>query len=76
MKNEMDVLHLDERQRLSWLLANRATLIVVGLVWLGMIAWEIAQHRTPWFLILMVPAFGLLRFGMYKVFVRRGWGVS
>ena len=32
MSNEMDLMHLDERQRLAWLMANRGTLIDGGLV--------------------------------------------
>ena len=65
MKSEMDVLGLDERQRLFWLLANRATLIVVGLVWIGMIFWQWTHGRTDWFLIAMVPTFALVRWGFY-----------
>lgn len=38
MKNEMDVLKMDELQRQCWLRANRATLMLVGLLWLGLIA--------------------------------------
>jgi hypothetical protein len=71
MKTEMDALNLDERQRFYWLKANRVTLMLVGLVWLGMIAWELAHGQTPWFLIIMVPVFGLLRFGLYQLYARR-----
>lgn len=72
MKNEMDVLKMDERQRLYWLLANRATLMIVGLVWIGMIAYETAQrHVIPYFLIIMVPVFGWIRFMVYKYYARR-----
>ena len=70
MKNEMDAMGFDERQRLAWLLANRATLIVVGLVWLGLIAWELSQSRQPWFLMAMVPGFALVRLGFYRWFMR------
>ena len=66
MKTEMDVLDLDERQREAWLKANRATLMIVGLVWLGMIVWESDHGRTPWFLIAMVPVIALLRWGFYR----------
>ena len=72
MKSEMDVLSMDERQRLSWLRANRVTLMFVGLVWLGLIAWELSSGKTPWFLIAMVPVFGLFRFATYKYFLARG----
>lgn len=71
MKSEMDVLSMDERQRLSWLRANRITLMIVGLVWLGMIGWELANGRAPWFLIVMVPVFGLVRLVAYKVCIAR-----
>jgi len=71
MKNEMDLLRMDERQRLSWLLANRATLIVVGIVWIAVVLWEAAQSRVHWFLIWAVPAFGLIRYGFYRFYNRR-----
>lgn len=70
MKTEMDVLNMDERQRWCWLLANRGTLIFVGICWLGMIARELAQERTPWFLIAMVPVFAATRFLLYRYYKR------
>ncbi len=72
MKNEMELLSMDERQRQSWLQANRLTLILVGLVWLGMILWEMGQGHPPWFLIVMLPVFALVRLGAYQWFQRRG----
>jgi hypothetical protein len=73
MKNEMDVLNLDERQKLYWLMANRVTLIIVGLVWIGMIIYEAtSRHIIPYFLIAMVPVFGLVRLLFYKYYARRG----
>jgi hypothetical protein len=72
MKTEMDIMRLDERRRLCWLKANRVTLMVVGLCWLGLIGWELAQGRTPLVLIFLVPVFALLRFGVYKLYARRG----
>ena len=72
MKTEMDLMRMDERQRSAWLLANRATLMVVGLTWLGMIAWELAHRRTPLFLLAMVPAFALLRLLLYLLYSHRG----
>lgn len=72
MGTEMDVLGMDERQRTAWLLANRATLIAVGLVWLGMIGWEAGHGRVPLFLIAMVPAFALLRLGFFLAYARVG----
>lgn len=71
MKNEMDVMRMDERQRLCWLLANRATLLIVGLIWIGMIGWELLHERIPYFLIIMVPVFALARLALYQVYARR-----
>ena len=71
-KSEMDVMGMDERQRNAWLRANRATLIAVGLCWLGMIAWELSQQRTPVFLLAMVPVFAAIRFGFYLCYSRTG----
>ncbi len=70
MKNEMDSLGMDERDRLAWLKANRVTLIFVGLVWIGMIARELSQGRTPLFLLAMVPVIALLRYGAFRYFTR------
>jgi hypothetical protein len=67
----MDVMRLDERQRVAWLLANRMTLMAVGLTWLGMIGWEAAGRSLSLvFLIAMVPAFALLRAGSYLYYTR------
>ena len=71
MKNEMDVMKMDERQRLCWLLANRATLLIVGLIWIGMIVWELLHQRVPYFLVIMVPVFALARLALYHVYARR-----
>ena len=65
MNTEMDIMDLDERQRSAWLQANRVTLMLVGLTWIGMILWELAQERFPTFLITMVPVFALVRFLTY-----------
>jgi len=70
MKSEMDAMNLDERQRCAWLAANRFTLIIVGLIWLGMIAWELAHSNVPVFLIAMVPVIALLRFAVYRIYSR------
>ena len=70
MKSEMDVMGMDERQRLAWLSANRATLMLVGLLWLGMIGWELVQRRVPVFLIVMVPVIAAVRFGLYLYYAR------
>jgi hypothetical protein len=66
MNNEMDVMRMDERQRLSWLRANRLTLMAVGVVWLGMIGWQLGHGVVPWFLIAMVPAFAAIRAVAYR----------
>jgi hypothetical protein len=70
MKTEMDVMNLDERQRCAWLAANRFTLIVLGLIWLGMIAWELAHGSMPVFLIAMIPVIALLRLVVYRIYSR------
>lgn len=70
MISEMDIMGLDERQRGHWLLANRATLMFVGLVWLLMIAFELTEGRTPVFLLAMVPVFAGTRFGFYFFYAR------
>ena len=70
MKTEMDALRMDERERWCWLLANRGTLILVGICWLGMIGYELSQDHTPWFLIAMVPFFAGTRFLLYLYYRR------
>lgn len=70
MTNEMDVMRMDERQRRAWLLANRATLFIVGIVWIGMIFWELVHRHVPYFMVVMVPAFALVRFAFYRRYVR------
>jgi len=72
MKSEMDLMRMDERQRLSWLRANRVVLMLIGVIWLCMIGWEFLQHRTPWFMIAAVPAVALIRLSLYKYFIRQG----
>jgi len=71
MKNEMDVLKMDELQRQCWLLANRATLMLVGLLWLGLIAWEAAHGTVPWFLIMMVPTIAFVRSVFYFIYMKK-----
>ncbi len=70
MATEMDIMRMDERQRLAWLQANRVTLILVGLTWIAMIVYEIACQRFPTFLITMVPVFALARFLTYRYYQR------
>lgn len=66
-------MNMDERQKLYWLMANRVTLMIVGLVWIGMIVYEAAQNRDiPYFLIILVPIFALMRLAAYKYYARRG----
>ena len=66
MTGEMDILRMDERQRLAWLRANRVTLMLVGLTWIGMIVWEMFHGRFPKFLVTMVPVFALVRFLVFR----------
>ncbi len=70
MKSEMDLMRMDERQRFHWLRANRATLMIVGAVWLLMIAFELSEGRTPEFLLVMVPIFAGVRFGFFYYYAR------
>lgn len=67
----MKIMNLDERQRYCWLAANRFTLLIVGLVWIGLIGWDLWQGHIPVFLILMVPFFALVRFISYRLYLRR-----
>lgn len=71
MKNEMELMRMDERQRLAWFMANRGTLIAVGAVWIGMIGWELTHGRVPAFLLTMVPVFALFRAGLYHFYSAR-----
>jgi hypothetical protein len=76
MKNEMDLMNMDERQRLAWFMANRGTLIAVGAVWIGMIGWELTHGRVPAFLLIMVPVFALFRAGLYVLYSSRPFAGS
>jgi uncharacterized membrane protein len=64
-------MNMDERQRICWLQANRVTLILVGLVWIGMIGFELVAREVPYSLLIMVPIFAVIRFAAYKVYTRR-----
>ena len=70
MRSEMDIMRMDERQRFHWLQANRATLMIVGVVWLLMIGAEFLNGRVPMFLIAMVPTFAGARLGLYLFYAR------
>jgi len=72
MKSEMDVMNMDERQRMAWLMANRATLIIVGVLWLGVIGLELLRGRTPIVMIVLVPVIALVRFIFYRRYVGAG----
>ena len=69
--NEMTLLKMDRRQREAWLLANRATLMAVGLLWLGLIAVELLAGRTPIVLIALVPVIALVRLAFYRYYRTR-----
>ena len=71
MRTEMDLLNMDERQRLAWFMANRGTVIAVGAMWIGMIGWELTHGRVPTFMIFMVPVFALLRAGLFGFYCSR-----
>lgn len=71
MKTEMDALRMSEEERRWWLEANRVTLMVVGLVWLGMVGYRLWQGEAAGFLIAMVPAFAMVRLLAYQHFKRR-----
>ena len=68
MTNEMNLMKMDERQRLIWFMANRGTLITVGAVWIGMIGWELTHGRVPTFLAIMMPVFAIIRAGLYFLY--------
>jgi hypothetical protein len=70
MKNEMDIMKMDAPRRYAWLRANRVTLMIVGIVWLGMIVRQWANGENAWFLILMVPVFALTRLAAY-LYIKR-----
>ncbi len=70
MKTEMDALRMDERQRLAWLRANRATLLAIAVAWFGMIVWDLVHDRVPLFLLVMVPVFALVRLAFYLYYAR------
>ena len=70
MKNEMDIMSMDERQRYSWLQANRITLFCVGVVWIGLIVCELIRGGTPYFMIAMVPVLAGVRLLLYRYFIR------
>jgi hypothetical protein len=74
MKSEMDLLGMTGVERLCWLRANRITLVIVGLVWIGMIVERLVAGVFPLFLIFMVFVFATLRFGLYRFF-RWGYGI-
>ncbi|MEW5924616.1 MAG: hypothetical protein AB1746_11570 [Candidatus Zixiibacteriota bacterium] len=72
MKDEMDAMKMDERQRLCWYKANRALIFFIFLVWLFMIASEFNNGRIPYFLLIMIPVFALARLVFYKLYSRKG----
>ena len=76
MKNEMELMRMDERQRLAWFMANRGTVIAVGAVWIGMIGWDLTHGRVPAFLLVMVPVFALFRAGLYRFYCARPFAGS
>jgi F0F1-type ATP synthase assembly protein I len=51
---------------------NSSDELLVGLVWLGMIGWQLGHGTTPWFLIVMVPVVGVFRYLTYLHYQRIG----
>jgi hypothetical protein len=74
MKNEMEILGMTGVERLCWLRANRITLMIVGVVWIGMIVERLTAGVLPLFLIAGLFGFAAIRFGLYRFF-RWGYGV-
>lgn len=70
MKDEMDILKMSAPDRICRLRANRITLMIVGLIWIGMILHQLFSGTVPGFLIAMVPVFALIRLGMYAYYKR------
>jgi len=70
-KTEMDAMNFDERQRYCWLAANRVTLMIVGLVWIGLIIRDLINQQPPWLMIAFIPVFALVRFIAYRIYLRR-----
>lgn len=75
MKNEMELLGMTGVERLCWLRANRTTLMLVGLVWIGMIVERLIAGTFPLFLIVALFVFAAIRFGLYRFF-RWGYGLE
>jgi len=71
MKSEMDYLRMDERQRLCWLMANRAIIFVIFIAWAGAIVDELLHGRIPYFMIIAIPVLALIRFLFYLYYSRR-----
>lgn len=72
MKDEMNAMKMDERQRLCWYKANRALIFFIFIIWVFMIASEFNNGRIPYFLLIMIPVFALARFVFYKIYARKG----
>ncbi len=72
MKNEMDAMKLDERQRLCWLLANRGTLFVLGVAWIALAVIELLGGGVnPLIMIALIPVFALVRVGFFAYYSRQ-----
>ncbi|MBN2170922.1 MAG: hypothetical protein JW819_06355 [Candidatus Krumholzibacteriota bacterium] len=71
MKSEMDAMGMDERQRQAWYRANRAVLMLVGVLWIGLIVRGLLAGGRPWFLIAMVPVLALVRLACYRWYLNR-----
>jgi len=75
-KNEMDILGMSESEKICWLMANRLTLFVVGIIWIGMILNQLKEGTVPLFMIVMVPVFALFRLAVYRYYRKSVKAVS
>jgi hypothetical protein len=71
MKTEMDVLKMDERQKLCWLMANRAIIFVIFIAWAGIIIRDFLQGRNPIVMIILIPVLALIRFLFYLYYSKK-----
>jgi len=58
-------------EQLAWLQADRLTLLLFAVVWVGMIVASLLLDRTPWFLLAMLALLALVRYVAFHYFHRR-----
>ncbi|UCG52693.1 MAG: hypothetical protein JSW58_03860 [Candidatus Latescibacterota bacterium] len=76
MKNEPDKMRIDSPRLHALLLANRVTLVIIGIVWIGMIIYRLAGGEYWRFLASTVPMIILIWHGTYLFFKRHEVVVS